>query len=444
MSDHRPNILFILADDLGWGDVGYHGAAIRTPNIDRLVESGVELDRHYVQPMCTPTRAALLTGRYPSRFGPHATVPSNHPVMSDGYETLASTLRNAGYDTGLFGKWHLGSSPQYCPNEFGFDWSYGSLAGGVDPYNHLYKSGPYSRTWHRNGQPVDERGHVTDLIVDEATEWIESRRNPWFCYVPFTAVHVPVKAPQDWLDRYRAGEYDPDAEKDRSFREYAAYASHMDSAVGRLIESLRRTDQIANTLVVFTSDNGALESDTLGQAQLYPGHQEASPRLGSNLPLRGKKGQLYEGGIRTPSLMSWPGTLEPGMVTAPIHVSDWMPTLTSLVGCEPTDDPQWDGIDAGTMLGFSSNFGQPDRAIYWCFRANELAVLSGGLKLIAREQEGSFEDIELYDIDADPYETTDLAPTRPDVVEDLLDIMRAERQRDGSAARPDADEAVPV
>ncbi len=304
MSEHRPNILFILADDLGWGDVGYHGSAIRTPNIDRLIESGVELDRHYVQPMCTPTRAALLTGRYPSRFGSHATVPSNHPVMADGYETLASTLRNAGYDTGLFGKWHLGSSPRYSPNEFGFDWSYGSLAGGVDPYNHRYKAGPYSRTWHRNGEPVDERGHVTDLILDEATEWIESRRNPWFCYVPFTAVHVPVKAPQEWLDRYAGGEYDPDLGKDRSFREYAAYASHMDHAVGRLVESLRRTDQIANTLVVFTSDNGALESDTLGQSQLYPGYQEASPRLGSNLPLRGNKAQLYEGGIRTPSLVS--------------------------------------------------------------------------------------------------------------------------------------------
>lgn len=444
MSGDRPNILFILADDLGWGDVGYHGSGIRTPNTDRLVETGVELDRHYVQPMCTPTRAALLTGRYPSRFGPHATVPSNHPVMSDGYETLASTLRDAGYDTGLFGKWHLGSSPRYAPNEFGFDWSYGSLAGGVDPYNHRYKAGPYSRTWHRNGEPVDERGHVTDLIVSEAVEWIESRRNPWFCYVPFTAVHVPVKAPQDWLDRYLAGEYDADAGKDRSFREYAAYASHMDHAVGRLVESLRRTDQTANTLVVFTSDNGALESDTLGQAQLYPGYQEASPRLGSNLPLRGMKAQLYEGGIRTPSLVNWPGTLGPGRATAPMHVSDWMPTLTRLVGCEPADDPRWDGIDAGPLLGFSSDAAQRDRDIYWCFRANEMAVLSGGLKLIAREQEGRFEGIELYDIDADPYETTDLAPTRPEAVQDLLELMRAERRLDGSAARPDAAEAVPV
>ena len=247
----------------------------------------------------------------------------------------------------------------------------------MDPYNHRYKAGPYSRTWHRNGKPVDERGHVTDLIVSEAVEWIESRRYPWFCYVPFTAVHVPVKAPQEWLDRYRAGEYDSDAGSDRSFREYAAYASHMDNAVGRLVESLRRTDQIASTLVVFTSDNGALESDTLGQAQLYPGYQQASPRLGSNLPLRGNKAQLYEGGIRTPSLVSWPGTLDPGRVTVPMHISDWMPTLTRLVGCEPADDPRWDGIDAGPILGLSTGAAQQDRSIYWCFRANVLAVLSG-------------------------------------------------------------------
>lgn len=445
MSAHKPNILFIMADDLGWGDVSYHGSPIRTPSIDRLVEAGVELDRHYVQPMCTPTRAALLTGRYPSRFGPHATVPSNHPVMSDGYETLATTLRSGGYETGLFGKWHLGSSPPYIPNAYGFDWSYGSLAGGVDPYNHRYKRGPYSRTWHRNGEPVDERGHVTDLIVDEAVDWIESRTNPWFCYVPFTAVHVPVKAPQEWLDRYSDGQYDPDAARDRSYREYAAYASHMDHAVGRLIESLRRTDQVANTLVIFTSDNGALDRNTIEQAQQYPGYQEAEPRLGSNLPLPGKKAQLYEGGIRTPSLMSWPGTLDAGRVAAPMHISDWMPTLTRLVGCEPADDPQWDGLDAGAMLGFSSGSGQEDRTIYWCFRANEMAVLSGGLKLIAREQEsGDFEDEELYDIDADPYETADLAPTRPEAVRELLGLMRAERRNDGGAARPDAADAQPV
>lgn len=142
----KPNVLIFLADDLGWNDVSYHGSPIRTPNIDRLVQSGVELDQHYVCPMCTPTRACLMTGRHPGRFGRHATVPSNPPVLPDGYETLAGALRNCGYDTGLFGKWHLGSDPKYSPNQFGFNHSYGSLAGGIDPYSHRYKEGPFSFT----------------------------------------------------------------------------------------------------------------------------------------------------------------------------------------------------------------------------------------------------------------------------------------------------------
>ena len=145
-SKDKPNILFILADDLGWGDVSYHGSPIRTPAIDRLAKSGIQLNGHYVCPMCTPTRVSFLTGRHPGRFGRHATVPSNLPVLPDGYETLATSLRNCGYDTGLFGKWHLGSEKQFGPNHYGFNASYGSLAGGVDPYNHHYKRGQYSKT----------------------------------------------------------------------------------------------------------------------------------------------------------------------------------------------------------------------------------------------------------------------------------------------------------
>ena len=189
----KPNILFILADDLGWGDVSYHGSDIRTPAIDRLAESGIQLEQHYVCPMCTPTRVSFLTGRYPGRFGRRATTPSNPPVLPDNYETLATSLRNNGYDTGLFGKWHLGSSPQFGPNYFGFNTSYGSLAGGVDPYNHHYKRGEFSQTWHRNCQLIKQSGHVTDLITDEAIKWLIGREKPWFCYVPFTAVHVPIK-----------------------------------------------------------------------------------------------------------------------------------------------------------------------------------------------------------------------------------------------------------
>ena len=180
----RPNILYILADDMGWGDVSYHGSDIRTPALDRMAATGVEVDHHYVCPVCTPTRTCLLTGRHPGRFGRHATVPTIQPVLPDGYETLASHLRDAGYDTGLFGKWHLGSSLEYAANNWGFNTSYGCQAGCMDPYTHRYHLAGYEHTWHRDGTPLDEPGHATDLILREARRWIESRTAPWFCYVP--------------------------------------------------------------------------------------------------------------------------------------------------------------------------------------------------------------------------------------------------------------------
>ena len=213
----KPNILIIVADDMGWADVGYHGSRIKTPNIDRLARTGVDLDRHYVQPMCTPTRVALLTGRYPSRFGNQAIIPCNTQTLPMGTVTLAAALKAAGYDTGISGKWHLGSKPQWGPRQFGFVRSYGSLAGGVGPYNHLYKKGPYSRTWHRNDKLIDEQGHVTDLIGGEVLEWIQAKRRPWFYYVPFTAVHVPVKAPEKYVKLYAGKTYYDDPKKDESF-----------------------------------------------------------------------------------------------------------------------------------------------------------------------------------------------------------------------------------
>ncbi len=434
----KPNILYILADDLGWADVSMHGSLIRTPSIDQLAASGVELQQHYVCPMCTPTRASLLTGRHPGLFGAHATVPSNAPVLPDNYQTLASVLQRAGYETGLFGKWHLGSSPRFAPNKYGFDASYGSLAGGVDPYNHCYKRGEFSRTWHRNGKLVDERGHVTDLITKEAIEWIESRDRPWFCYVPFTAVHVPVKAPQSWLNQYAAGQFDEDPRKDASFKKYAAYTAHMDDAIGRLLETLARTCQREKTLIVFTSDNGAMNSCPLHETDKYPGWQEDHPLLGSNLPFRGVKGQLYEGGIRTPTIVNWRGTLPPRSINQPVHVVDWMPTLTRLVGAEPADDPQWDGVDIWPLITGEQDTVR-DRCLYWNFRGGaELCVRYGDWKLISRAGETQREN-ELFNIAEDPYEGHEVADRHPDRVQQLLELIDEQRVLDGVCSRDDVD-----
>lgn len=432
----KPNILYILADDLGWGDLSMHGSPIGTPHIDQLAREGVELTQHYVCPMCTPTRASLLTGRYPSRFGAHATVPSNAPVLPDDYQTLATVMRDAGYDTGLFGKWHLGSQPQFGPNQFGFNTGYGSLAGGVDPYNHRYKRGEFSVTWHRNGDLVEERGHVTDLIVRAARKWIESRDRPWFCYVPFTAVHVPIKPTRGWLANYYTDHFDDDPLKDVSFKKYAAYTSHMDHGVGQLLESLALTCQRENTIIVFASDNGAINECPLHGTDKYPGWQEAYPRLGSNKPYRGVKAQLYEGGIRTPTIVNWRGRLSSGKVDHPLQVVDWMPTFTRLTGAEPAEDPRYDGRDIWPLIT-GEEADPAERSLFWNFRGDSvLGARYGDWKLISRDDHGCRKN-ELYNIREDPYEERDLIKDYPDKSKLLTDIIEEERQQDGSSARQD-------
>ena len=358
--------------------------------------------------------------------------------MPDGYQTLATVLREGDYDTGLFGKWHLGSSPRFGPNHYGFNTSYGSLAGGVDPYNHRYKRGEFSVTWQRNGELIEEKGHVTDLIAREAVKWIETRERPWFCYVPFTAVHVPVKAPQDWLDKYAFESYDDDVLKDRSFKRYAAYASQMDYAVGQLVESLERTGQRDNTLIIFSSDNGAIDQCPLHGTDKYPGWQEESPRLGSNLPLRGLKAELYEGGIRTPTLINWRGVLHPGKMDHTVQVVDWMPTLTKLVNLKPEEDPKWDGVDIWPRI--SGEEKEPvDRDIYWNFKGgSQLAARQGDWKLISNEKrEGG--KLELFNISEDPLEERESSSDHLEIVEDLLDFIGEQRRLDDVSKRDDVD-----
>jgi arylsulfatase A-like enzyme len=369
----QPNVVFIIADDLGWADVAFHGGNAPTPHLDRLAGEGLELTQHYVAPVCSPTRTGLMTGRYWSRFG--VTSPQNERALPWDTQTLPRLLKSAGYETCLTGKWHLGSKPEWGPNHFGFDHSYGSLAGGVGPWNHFYKQGPFSTTWHRNEKLIEEQGHVTDLIAQEAIDWLAERKEkPFFLYVPFTAVHLPVKERDEWLKRVPA-EFEGNVP-----RHYAACVMHLDDAVGRLVAALEKGVRRENTLVIFTSDNGG--STAGNNDQKYPADDYPEGKLpGNNAPLRGQKGDLYEGGIRVPTIASWPGKLKPGKLTAPLHIVDWAPTLCALADCPPQPSPSWDGMNIWPLLSGAAE-AEP-RLLYWTapgFRAS--AVRAGGWKPI--------------------------------------------------------------
>lgn len=425
IAEDKPNVVIIVADDLGWGDVGFHGGNAPTPHLDKLATESLELAQHYVAPVCSPTRTGLLTGRCWSRFD--VTQPINERALPWDTVTLPRALRSVGYATCLTGKWHLGSLPEQGPNHFGFDHSYGSLAGGVSPWNHRYKKGPFTNTWHRNEQLIEEQGHVTDLITREAVEWLGSHGDePFFLYVPFTAVHLPIKEPAEWVSRV------PDSIRGDVPRHYAACVMHLDNAVGQILAALEKHNMRDNTLVLFTSDNGGswAENNDLK----YPDDDCPNGKLvGDNRPWRGQKGQLYEGGTRVPTLVRWPRAIPSGKVASPVQVTDWMPTVCSLAGFRPESDLKWDGIDLSTLL--KEHKPLPDRPLYavapgWAARS----IRYGDWKLIVRQAKGQ-SIYELYLLSEDPGESRNLADKEPE----RLRAMLAQLEK---MARADRDSAV--
>lgn len=423
----QANFLFILADDLGWGDVGFHGGRVPTPNLDRLAREGVELDQHYVYPVCTPTRVAFLTGRYASRFG--VSTPQNERALPWDTVTLALALKSVGYDTALCGKWHLGSKPEWGPQVFGFDHSYGSLAGGVGPWDHRYKVGPFTYTWHRNGELIKEEGHVTDLITEEAIRWLKVRtERPFFLYVAFTAVHIPIREPKQYLDRVPASIQEP------SHREYAACIIHLDDSVGKLLDALEATEKASRTVVVFTSDNGGTTARN-DDPQYPPDGYVPGRAAGNNLPLKGAKGTVYEGGIRVPTVVRYPGVLKPGKYSSPIHITDWMPTFCALAGYQSPQALKWDGQNIWPfLLGTAEPSSQTVYTVGPNFRSS--AIRDGNWKLIihAATNEGA-ERFELYDLANDPNEKKNLAEELPEKVNEL-------RAKLNAAAAADRDSQV--
>ncbi|MFW6290107.1 MAG: sulfatase-like hydrolase/transferase [Mariniphaga sp.] len=417
----KPNVLIIIPDDLGWSDVGFHGSEIKTPNIDKLAQTGIRLEQHYVMPTCTPTRVSLMTGKYPSRYG--ITGPDYGEVIDLGDPTLASILQKNGYYTAIAGKWHMGSPP-YTPLKYGFQSSYGYFDGQIDPYTHEYKTETKltkRESWHRNDEYLTEEGHVTDLLTAEAIRIIEEEREePFFLYLAHHVPHFPLDEPEEWMSLYN------DLSMHPSRKLFAAAVSHMDAGIGKIVDALERTGKRENTLILFLSDNGGQHSWHSNTE--YRGKYADKPHevLGNNYPLRGWKGDLYEGGIRVPAIANWPGTLNPGAADFPMHVSDWLPTICSLIGSETEiESLNPDGRNNWPLLS-GQQHAAAERSIYWKTRQN-YAVREGDWKLVVHRNSGQ---TELFDLKNDFRERQDLSNSHPEKVNHLLELLESFKKDD--------------
>lgn len=421
----KPNIVLILADDLGWGHVGWQNPKVRTPHLDRLAKAGVQLNRHSVAPVCSPTRVALLTGRYWSRFGCNNALPSELDsaavAMPPGTPTVSASLRAVGYRTALIGKWHLGASMEAGPEKSGFDYFYGLRVGGMTPLSHQWLGEGRSALW-RNDQVVEEPGHVTDLLAREAVAWIgQDSRQPFFLYLAFTSPHVPLSESEPWMGLYQ------NSGVDLPHQLYWAAISHLDEAVGKVVAAVDRLGQRDNTVFIFLSDNGAPGQPNRMQVKQ---DLEAYPKVllpGDNLPFRGRKGDVYEGGIRTPGVVCWPGKLRPGVCNFPLSVTDWMPTLCALAGWQPPRDLKWDGLDILPMLT-DSKIRPSSRILYTKGPDDASSVSDDAWKLIVTGK-----TVELYNLREDIAEKNDLAAKNPDLVRQLRAKLEVQAAKDNDA-----------
>jgi arylsulfatase A-like enzyme len=435
--DSPPNVVIILSDDQGWADIGYNNPNVYTPNLDKLARTGATFTNHYVMPQCTPTRVALMTGRYPSRFGRTALQASNKAAFPLGTPTISNMFKEAGYETALCGKWHLGSSFEHGPQKFGFDQSYGSLTGAVGMYDHRYREGEFFNTWHRNGELIEDSDngtHAADLVANDAVRVIETKREkPFFLYVPFHNIHTPLDERGEFVDQptkldpEKPGRWmnedaikwfnDPDGiiqrETDPEKRLLLATAYHLDDAVGKIVAALDRTGQRDNTLILFSSDNGP-QGSWGGNA--YPDDLKLTD-FNQPLPMRGKKVDVWEGGIHVPGFANWPGKIEPKKVTEVVHIIDWFPTLANQIDFELEEDIPWDGVDISSCV--FENESIPDRDLYWVWNArmNRWAVRHGDWKVVKYGQ-GVPErtDWELFNLEDDPKEKTNVADANSEVV----------------------------
>jgi len=413
-----PNIVILLADDLGWGDVGYHGGKIDTPNIDRLARQGVRLTNFHVCPLCSPTRAGLMTGRWPIRYGMGEAVitPWRKYGLPTSERTIADLLATAGYERrAAIGKWHLGHyQKKYLPLNRGFTHFYGHYNGAFDYFTHKREK---ELDWHRNWETCRDEGYSTDLIGREAVRFIEEspRDKPFFLYVPFNAPHSPLQANQADIAKYK------NRIENERHRIYAAMVDSMDQAIGKILVAIDKKGIAENTFVLFMSDNGG-----------------ATGFGAVNRPWRSGKGNVYEGGVRVPAVVRWPaGSIRGGgKCDAMMGMIDVYPTVKRMAGVTAADPNPLDGRDMLDVIRGKAPppkrhwfsyiaQGSPDK-IAVCDGTWKLVVLGGSVLDIPLEAAKNPTDpalnrtIELYRLDRDPGEETNLAAEQPDMVARLL------------------------
>ncbi|MEL7587449.1 MAG: arylsulfatase [Prolixibacteraceae bacterium] len=399
----RPNIIILVADDLGWDDVGYHGSHIKTPNIDKLSEEGVQLTRFYVAPVCSPTRAGLLTGMYPNRFGLRETVipPWRDFGMEPSVTIIPEFLEEHGYENrAIIGKWHLGHSrPEYYPLKNGFTHFYGHLNGAIDYFTHEREG---ELDWHNDYASCYDQGYSTDLIAEESVQCIRkyAKEGPFFLYVAFNAPHTPLQAKPEDLKLYGYDESKPAysgktgteaiGQGNTRRQTYAAMVTCMDRGIGRILQALKELKIDENTLVLFMSDNGADEGSGGG----------------SGGPLRGHKFQEFDGGVLSPAIIRWPagfqGSREVGQLTG---FTDIFPTICEIVDPEVPAGGSFDGISMLKVLNRTTE--RIDRSFYLGCGA----LIENNRKIIRAGKNPKMDlshDV-LFDLHADPYEKNDLS-----------------------------------
>lgn len=396
----QPNVFIIVADDLGWNDVGFQNQEVKTPHLDKLVADGVRLQRYYSYPICSMTRAALMTGLSTSRTG----VGNQRGLKLDTH-ILPQSFRTAGYQTWMFGKWHLGGASdnafrgeKYFPHNRGFDCFYGFLHGATD-YNLHVRPDTGEPDWQRNGEQIKEEGYSTDLLADDAVKMLKVRdkAKPVLLYLAFNAVHTPFGVPPSGTSLYRGL-------TNRRRQNLLANVSHMDAAIGRVLKTIDEEGLRDNSLILFLSDNG--------------GERQAGA---SNAPLRGEKGTTFEGGIRVPAVIRWPGVVKAGTESRQvISAIDLFPTLAAATGIKPGNTTPFDGRNLWPEIRDGKTTLPSNLVIA---HGRNVAVLHGPWKLVqsgeVRDQKQISEPL-LFRINDDPEEKTDLAGQNPDVMMDLL------------------------